>query len=70
MAKHEDNALIFLLCIVIGILFVVLAFVLLQLMTVDKQLIHNKREVDRAIVMLREEREKFKTEMKKERTDE
>jgi hypothetical protein len=66
MAKHEDNALIFLLCIVIGILFVVLSFVLLQLMTVDKQLIHHKKEVDRVIVMLREEREKFKAEKLKE----
>lgn len=67
MAKHEDNAIIFLLCIVIGILFVVLCFVLLRLMTVDSQLLHNKREVDKAIVLLREEREKFK-EKKDERT--
>lgn len=60
MAKHEDNAVIFLLCIVIGILFVVLVFVLMRLMTVDAQLVRNKREVDKAIVLLREEREKFK----------
>ena len=60
MAKHEDNAVIFLLCVVIGILFVVLVFVLMRLMTVDAQLVRNKREVDKAIVLLREEREKFK----------
>lgn len=48
------------LCIVIGILFVVLVFVLMRLMTVDAQLVRNKREVDKAIVLLREEREKFK----------
>jgi phosphotransferase system glucose/maltose/N-acetylglucosamine-specific IIC component len=60
MAKHEDNAVIFLLCVVIGILFVVLAFFLMRLLTVDAQLVRNKREVDKAIVLLREEREKFK----------
>lgn len=60
MAKHDNNAIVFLLCIVIGILFVVLCFVLLRLMTVDSQLVRNKREVDKAIVLLREEREKFK----------
>lgn len=60
MAKHEDNAIVFMLCIVIGILFVVLVFVLMRLMTVDAQLVRNKREVDKAIVLLREEREKFK----------
>jgi phosphotransferase system glucose/maltose/N-acetylglucosamine-specific IIC component len=62
MAKHENNAVIFLLCVVIGVLFIVMAFFLLRLLTVDAQLRHNKREVDRAIVLLREEREKFKKE--------
>ena len=60
MAKHEDNAIIVFLCIVIGILFVVLCFLLLRFMTLDSQLLRNKREVDKAIVLLREEREKFK----------
>ena len=60
MAKHEDNAIIVFLCIVIGILFVALFFLLLRFMTLDSQLLRNKREVDKAIVLLREEREKFK----------
>jgi hypothetical protein len=50
------------LCVIVGILFVVLCFLLLRLMTVDSQLVRNKREVDKAIVLLREEREKFKKE--------
>jgi len=53
---------VFMLCIIVGILFVVLCFLLLRLMTVDSQLVRNKREVDKAIVLLREEREKFKKE--------
>jgi predicted Holliday junction resolvase-like endonuclease len=60
MAKHEDNAIIVFLCIVICILSVVLFFLLLRFMTLDSQLLRNKREVDKAIVLLREEREKFK----------
>ena len=60
MAKHEDNAIIVFLCIMIGILSVVLFFLLLRFMTLDSQLLRNKREVDKAIVLLREEREKFK----------
>ena len=60
MAKHDDNAVIFLLCVVIGIMFVLIAFFLMRLLTVDAQLVRNKREVDKAIVLLREEREKFK----------
>ena len=62
MAKRDDNAVIALLCVVIGILFVVLVFVLIRLMTVDASLRQNKREVDKAIILLREEREKFKKE--------
>lgn len=62
MAKHEDNAVILLLSIVIGILFVVLVFVLLRLLTLDGQMIKHKREIDKAIIMLREERQKFKKE--------
>lgn len=60
MAKREDNAVIVLLCVLFLILFIVMAFFLLRLMTVDAALRHNKREVDKAIVLLREEREKLK----------
>ena len=60
MAKREDNAVIVLLVAVIFIMFIVIAFFLLRLITVDAQLVRNKREVDKAIVLLREEREKFK----------
>lgn len=60
MAKHDDNAVIFLLCVVIFVGIVLTAFLLLRLLTVDAALRHNKREVDKAIVLLREEREKFK----------
>ena len=62
MAKHEDNAVVFLLCLLVGILLVVLVFVLLRLMTVDASLRHNKREVDKAIILLRDAREKLKKE--------
>jgi hypothetical protein len=62
MAKHEDNAVIALLVFVVLILFVILAFFLLRLMTVDALLVHHKREIDKAIVLLREEREKTKKE--------
>jgi hypothetical protein len=61
MAKHENNAVIVLLSVLFLILFVVMAFFLLRLMTVDAALRHNKREVDKAIILLREEREKFKS---------
>jgi hypothetical protein len=44
----------------IGILTVVLFFLLLRFMTLDSQLERNQHEVDKAIVLLREEREKFK----------
>lgn len=70
MAKHEDNAVIVLLCVVIGILFVLVAFFLLRLMTVDAQLVRNKREVDKAVVLLREERERLKAVQRTEKGDE
>jgi hypothetical protein len=60
MAKHENNAVIVLLTVLFLILFVVMAFLLLRLMTVDAALRNNKREVDKAIVLLREERQKLK----------
>lgn len=60
MAKHEDNAITFLLCLVIGILLILIFFALLRMATLDSQLLRSNREVDKAIVLLREEREKFK----------
>jgi len=66
MAKHEDNAIVFLLCLLVGILLVVLVFVLLRLMTVDASLRHNKREVDKAIILLRDARENLKKEKNNE----
>ena len=60
MAKHENNAVIVLLTVLFLILFVVMAFLLLRLMTVNAALTHNKREVDKAIILLREERQKLK----------
>jgi uncharacterized membrane protein len=68
MAKHDNNAIIFLLCIVIGILFVLMFYFLLRMTQLDKSLEHNRREVNKAIVLLREERGKFK-EKKDERLD-
>ena len=60
MAKHEDNAIIFLLCIVVGILLVLFFFTLLRMEKLDSNLVRNNREVNKAIVLLREEREKLK----------
>jgi hypothetical protein len=68
MAKHDNNAIIFLLCIVIGILFVLMFYFLLRMTQLDKSLEHNRREVNKAIVLLREEREKHK-ERKDERSN-
>jgi hypothetical protein len=70
MAKHEDNAIIYLLCVVIGILLILFFFVLLRMTTLDSQLLRNKREVDKAIVLLRDEREKFKAALKVEKGEE
>ena len=70
MAKHEDNAIIFLLCIVIGILLVLLFFALLRMQTLDSNLVRNNREVNKAIVLLREEREKLKAVRTTEKGDE
>jgi hypothetical protein len=70
MAKHEDNAIILLLCIVIGILLVLLFFALLRMQTLDSNLVRNNREVNKAIVLLREEREKLKAVRTTEKGDE
>lgn len=65
MAKHEDNAVIALLIFVVLILFVVLAYLLLRLMTVDKQLEHHQRESDRSALVMREERKKLEAVLEK-----
>jgi cell division protein FtsB len=59
MAKHENNAVIVLLTVLFLILFVVMAFFLLRLMTVNKELEHQQRESAKTALVLRDEREKF-----------
>lgn len=59
MAKHDNNAIIFLLCLVIGILFVLMFFFLLRMTTLDASLVRNKREAEKAALVLRDEREKL-----------
>lgn len=59
MAKHEDNAVIALLIFVVLVLSIILAYFLLRLMTVDKQLERNQRESAKTALVLRDEREKL-----------
>lgn len=59
MAKHEDNAVIALLIFVVMILFVILAYLLLRLMTVDAQLQGHERSADKSALVMRDEREKL-----------
>lgn len=59
MAKHENNAVIALLIFTVLILTVILAYFLLRLMTVDKQLERNQRESAKTALVLRDEREKL-----------
>lgn len=59
MDKRESNAIIFLLCIVIGILFVVLFFALLEGGKLKGQLNNSRRENDKAALALRDSREKM-----------
>jgi hypothetical protein len=59
MAKHENNAVIALLVFTVLILTVILAYFLLRLMTVDKQLEHQQRESAKSALVLRDEREKM-----------
>jgi uncharacterized membrane-anchored protein YhcB (DUF1043 family) len=71
MAKHEDNAVIALLIFVILILFVIFGYLLLRLMTVDAALYHQQREMNKAVILLNETRQKLKAELKqKEGEDE
>mgnify|MGYP003336500552 CR=1 FL=1 len=62
MAKRDDNAVIFLLCVVIGILLPLIVWLLLRMLTVDAHMHRQEREINKAIIILREERERFKKE--------
>jgi cell division protein FtsB len=59
MGKHEQNAIIYLLCVVIGILLVLLFFFLLEGMKMDARLNHSRKEHDKSALVLREQREKM-----------
>jgi CBS domain containing-hemolysin-like protein len=59
MGKRESNALIFLLCLVIGVLFALLFLALLEAGKYKGKLDHSTRENDRAALVLREERKKL-----------
>ena len=59
MGKQESNALIFLLCLIIGILFALLFLALLEAGKYKGKLDHSTRENDRAAIALRESREKL-----------
>lgn len=59
MAKHEGNAIIYLLCVVIGILFVLLSHVLLRLMTTDAALKYSTQENRKVTITMIDERERF-----------
>ena len=64
MAQRDNNAIIVFLGVIIGICVPLIFYLMLRLMTVDAALVKNKREVDRTIILLREERERFKQERK------
>lgn len=59
MDKRESNAIIFLLCIVVGVLLVLMFFFLLEGKKMKGQLNHSTRENDRSALALRESREKL-----------
>jgi predicted PurR-regulated permease PerM len=59
MGKRESNAIIFLLCLMVGILFVLLFFFLLEGKKMKGQLNHNTRENEKAALALRDSREKL-----------
>jgi predicted PurR-regulated permease PerM len=59
MDKRESNAIIFLLCLVIGVLLVLMFFFLLEGKKMNGQLNHSTRENDRSALALRESREKL-----------
>lgn len=59
MGKRESNALIFLLCLIVGVLFALLFLGLLEAGKYKGKLDHSTRENDRAALVLREERKKL-----------
>ena len=59
MGKRESNALIFLLCLIIGVLFALIFFALLEAGKYKGKLDHSTRENTRAALALRESREKL-----------
>lgn len=59
MDKRESNALIFLLCLIVGILFALLFFALLEAGKFKGKLDSSTRENVRAALALRESREKL-----------
>jgi uncharacterized membrane protein (DUF106 family) len=59
MDKRESNAIIFMLCLIVGILFVLLFFFLLEDRKMKSQLQHNTHENQKAALALRESREKL-----------
>ena len=59
MDKRESNALIFLLCLIIGILFALLFFALIEAGKYKGKLDGSTRENDRAAIALRESRKEL-----------
>jgi uncharacterized membrane protein len=59
MGKRESNALIFLLCLIVGILFALLFFALLEAGKFKGRLDNSTRENARAALILREEYKKM-----------
>ncbi len=59
MAKHLDNAVVYLLCVVIGILGVLLFFLVLKFYKQEGDFKHTRRETEKDALVLRDEREKL-----------
>lgn len=59
MDKRESNAIIFLLCLIIGVLFALLFLFLLEGAKMRGQLLHSTRENDKSALALRDSREKL-----------
>lgn len=64
MAKHEDNAVLVLLVVVIGLLFLAIFWALLRITTVEGQLKHSTKENDKAAIALTDARRKLEEFMK------
>lgn len=59
MVKHLNNAVIFMLCLVIGILCLVVFVMVLKFATQEGERKRDRRENEKAALVLREEREKL-----------